>query len=56
MMLFSGVLSSRATLSVQAASESTEQYNITENGDMTYVATMKNDASYNRILAKADIL
>ena len=54
MMLFSGVLPNRVTLSAQAASEPAEQYNITENGDMTYIATMKNDASYDRVTAKAE--
>lgn len=54
MMLLSGVLPNGTALSVQAASEPTEQYNITENGDMTYIATMKNDASYDRVMAKAE--
>ena len=54
MMLFSGVLPNGATLPVQAASEPAEQYNIAENGDMTYIATMKNDASYDQVTAKAE--
>lgn len=54
MMLLSGVLPNGTALSVQAASEPAEQYNITENGDMTYVATMKNDASYDRVIEKAE--
>ncbi len=53
MLLLSGVLPNGTALSVQAASEPTEQYNITENGDMTYVATMKNDVSYDRVIEKA---
>lgn len=54
MMLLSGVLPNGTTLSVQATSELAEQYNITENGDMTYVATMKNNASYDRVIEKAE--
>lgn len=54
MMLLSCVLPNGTILSVQAASEPTEQYNITENGDMTYVVTMKNDTSYDRVMTKAE--
>lgn len=30
------------------------QYNLAENGDMTYIAVMKNDASYDRVVEKAE--
>ena len=53
-ILFSGIFSGIENQSVQAASELAVQYNLAENGDMTYIAVMKNDASYDRVVEKAE--
>lgn len=53
-MLFSGTLPDGEAQTVQAASEPAAQYNLAENGDMTYIAVMKNDASYDRVMEKAE--
>ena len=37
---------------MQAAT--TEQYNVTENGDMTYIAVMKNESSYDKVTARTE--
>ena len=51
-MAISFTFSSGNSLQLQAAT--TEQYNVTENGDMTYIAVMKNESSYDKVTARAE--